>query len=85
VAGEWSLLQVMISSDYDGSSNPNTQGTWTELQVPNMPSGTNWTFVDSGDIDISDYDGESTVYVAFRYRSSTSVSSTWELSKVEIK
>lgn len=85
VAGEWSLLQVMISSDYDGSSNPNTQGTWTELQVPNMPSGTNWTFVDSGDIDISDYDGESTVYVAFRYRSSTSVSSTWEISKVEIK
>ncbi|KAF0131369.1 MAG: hypothetical protein FD155_1033 [Bacteroidetes bacterium] len=85
VSSQWEFLQVMISSNYDGSSNPTTQGTWTELTVPTMPTGSNWTFVDSGDIDISAYDGQSTVYVAFRYRSTSSVASTWEVSKVEVK
>lgn len=85
VSSQWEFLQVMISSDYDGTSNPSTQGTWTELTVPTMPSGSNWTFVDSGDIDISSFDGNAAVYVAFRYRSTSSVASTWEISKVEVK
>lgn len=85
VSSQWEFIQVMISSDYDGNSNPTTQGTWTELTIPNRPSGSNWTFVDSGDIDISAYDGQASVYVAFRYRSSSTVASTWEVSKVEIK
>lgn len=85
VENQWDLLQVMISSDYDGSSNPNSQGTWTELTIPNRPPGNNWTFLNSGEIDISAYDGQSAVYVAFRYRSTDSVASTWEISKVEVK
>jgi hypothetical protein len=85
VSSQWDLLQVMISSNYDGTSNPNTQGTWTELQVPNRPAGTNWTFVDSGDISISAYDGQSAVYIAFRYRSTSTVASSWEISKVVVK
>lgn len=85
VENQWDLLQVMISSDYDGSSNPNSQGTWTELTIPNRPPGTNWTFLNSGEIDISSYDGQSTVYIAFRYRSTDTVASTWEISKVEVK
>ncbi len=85
VSNQWDLLQVMISSDYDGTSSPAEQGTWTELTVPNRPAGNNWTFVNSGPIDISAYNGQSAVYVAFKYRSTTSVSSTWEISKVEVK
>ncbi len=85
VSSQWEYLQVYISSDYDGNSNPSTQGTWTLVTVPNMPSGSNWTFVDSGDIDITAMDGKSAVYVAFRYRSSSTVGSKWEISKVEVK
>ena len=85
VQGQWDLIQLMISSDYDGSSSPHQQGSWVELQVPNMPSGDNWSFVDSGDIDISNYDGKSAVYISFRYRSTNSVASTWEVSKVIVK
>ncbi|MDO8897304.1 MAG: hypothetical protein Q7V19_06610, partial [Bacteroidales bacterium] len=64
---------------------PSTQGTWTELQIPNRPAGTNWTFVDSGDINIGAYDGQGAVYIAFRYRSTGTVASSWEISKVEVK
>jgi hypothetical protein len=85
VNSQWDLLQVMISSDYNGSSSPAEQGTWTELAVPNRPPGTNWTFLNSGPIDISAYNGQSAVYIAFKYRSTTSVASTWEISKVEVK
>lgn len=85
VSSEWSFLQVLVSTDYSGSGNPATQGTWTEINVPNKPSGTDWAFVDSGDIDFSAYDGKPAVYVAFRYRSSSTIASTWEISKVEVK
>lgn len=85
VSSEWEFLEVYVSSDYDGTSNPSQQGSWTLMSVPNMPSGSNWNFVDSGDIDISAYDGQQEVYIAFRYRSSNTIAATWEISKVEVK
>jgi DNA/RNA endonuclease YhcR with UshA esterase domain len=85
VNGQWDFLQVMISSDYDGTSNPTTQGTWVEISIPNLPPGNNWTFVESGDIDISEFDGQSSMYIALRYRSTTSVAPAWEVSVIEVK
>ncbi|MCK9291115.1 MAG: DUF5689 domain-containing protein [Bacteroidales bacterium] len=85
VQDHWELLQLMVSTDYDGSSNPEEQGSWNELQVPNKPAGNTWTFVDSGDISLAAYEGASTVYIAFRYRSTSSIASTWEISKVIVK
>lgn len=85
VSGQWDLLQVMISVNYDGTSSPATQGTWTELTIPNRPSGSNWTFVDSGDISLAAYEGQSNVRIAFKYRSTTTIASTWEISKVIVK
>ncbi len=85
IDSHWEYLQVFMSSDYPGSGNPATQGSWTEITVSNKPGGTDWAFVDSGDINIAAYDGKAAVYVAFRYRSTSSVASTWEISKVEVK
>ncbi len=85
VFGQWEFLQVMISSDYDGSSNPTQQGTWNEITITNMPSGDSWNFVDSGDIDISTFDGQSSVHIALRYRSNTSYAAAWEVSVIEVR
>lgn len=84
VSGEWSYLQVLVSTNYSGEGDPNS-ATWTEVTVPNWPSGDNWDFIDSGSVNLSDYDGEESVFVAFKYTSSSSVASTWEVSSIEIK
>lgn len=78
-------LKVLVSTDYDGASNPSTQGTWTALTGFNRPAGSDWNFVSSGDIDFSNYDGESTVYIAFKYVSTTSGAATWEVGNVLLK
>ncbi len=77
-------LKVFISSDYDGSSDPSTSGTWTELSGFNRPPGNSWTFFDSGDISLSNYEGE-TIFIAFKYLSTSAAAATWEISRVEIK
>ncbi len=84
VSGQWAQLQLMISSNYSGSGNPNESGTWTQLTIPTLPAGNNWVYVDSGDIDISDLDGQSTVFIAFRYQSTSAVAPNWQISKVEV-
>jgi hypothetical protein len=76
-------MKVLISNNYDGSSLPTVSGDWTELAGFTRPVGNSWTFVDSGNIDISQYDGE-TIYIAFKYNSTTSVAATWEVSKVQL-
>lgn len=78
-------VQVLISSDYDGTSSPDQNGTWNAVPSFSRPAGNNWNFQSSGDIDISDYDGESTVYIAFKYICSSSNAATWEIGKVTVK
>ncbi len=77
-------VEVYICSDYDGTSNPNTSGTWTKLNGINYPPGNNWTWVDSGDIDVSAFGGNSNVFLAFKYTSSSSDGCTWEIDKISI-
>jgi len=78
-------VQVLVSTNYDGTSNPSTQGTWTPLTGFTRPAGNNWTFVSSGDIDLSAYDGSATFRVAFKYVSSASAGATWEVGNVMLK
>jgi hypothetical protein len=80
---DWSQIKILISTNYTDSGDPNS-ATWVEVTAPNMPTGTNFTFVDSGDINLSDWDGE-TIYVGFKYVSTAAASSTWEISTVTVK
>lgn len=57
---------------------------WTRIEIPTKPSGSSWTFVESGEIDLKAYVG-SKMQIAFKYVSTTSVAPTWEVKNVLIK
>ena len=79
-------LILHISTDYDGSSNPTQQGTWTDItslatwDVDNTTWGS-WT--PSGDVDLSSYISSST-YIAYEYLGSANSGSTWEIDNILI-
>lgn len=57
---------------------------WTTLEVPVWPDGTSWSFINSGEIDITKYIS-ATTQIAFAYTSSAEASPTWEIRDVLIK
>lgn len=75
------LLEVFISTNYDGSSNPTTQGTWTALN-PILSAG-GWAWINSGNIDLSAYISSS-VHIAFKYSDPSTGGSTWEIDDIKI-
>lgn len=76
-------LTLYWSNNYPGSGDPNS-ATWNELSIPTLPPGTNWTFVPSGDINLSGVTGTN-VYFAFKYTCGTTNVPTWEVTNVVIK
>ncbi|KAF0199363.1 MAG: hypothetical protein FD166_486 [Bacteroidetes bacterium] len=72
--------KVLVSSNYDGTSNPNT-ATWTELTGFTRAAGNNWTFVESGEVSLSAFEGQN-IRVAFKYVSSATAGATWEVGRV---
>ena len=81
-----SALVLHISTDYDGTSNPTQQGTWTDItalatwDVDNTTWGS-WT--PSGDVDLTSYIS-STTYIAYEYLGSANSGSTWEIDNIKI-
>jgi hypothetical protein len=72
-------LYVLVSTDYDGTSDPSTNGTWTDLtSMFTFPDPGSWTFIAAGDADVTMYKGAST-YFAFKYTSTDADASTWEV------
>lgn len=78
-------LDLMISTDYNGVSDPTTQGTWTSLtSMANWSSG-GFAWTNGGPVDLSAYNGNSSVYIAFVYTSDASNgASSWEIDEVEV-
>jgi hypothetical protein len=73
-------LSVMISTNYSGEV---LQATWTELNLSQWPSGSDWTFINST-ADLTPYVGQ-TVTIAFKYTSTTSASATWEVKNFVVE
>ena len=73
-------LHVMISTNYVNSVNT---ATWTELNLSEWPSGTNWTF-GSSTADLSPYVGQS-VNIAFKYTSTNNSAATWEVKNFVVE
>ncbi|MBN2900004.1 MAG: choice-of-anchor J domain-containing protein [Clostridia bacterium] len=76
-----STLTVYISNDYNGSNVE--RATWHELNA-NLAS--DWTWTDSGDMNLSAYAGSANI--AFHYTSAGTGSgeaSTWEVTKIRVK
>lgn len=82
VNGMWDQLTAWVSSDFNGADP--SSATWTQLSVADMPSGSDYTFVNSGDLDLSAYDGQK-IYIGFKYLSSTTNAATWEISDFAVK
>jgi hypothetical protein len=77
-------LQVKISTDYDGTGNPE-DFTWTDVsdRVQNYSTG-GYEFVSSGEVDLSDtqFQGDA-VYIAFQYETSGTGGGSTELWRVD--
>lgn len=75
------LLEIKISSDYTGG-NPNN-ATWTNLTATLDTNTASYVWTNSGNIDISSFAGQN-VHVAFKYTSTASASTTWEVDNILI-
>ena len=78
-------LELYYSSDYDGSSDPSTNGTWVEITDRASWSPGDWEFVSSGNVDLSDVEGDA-VYLAFKYISSPDLNAkAWEVDNLRVE
>jgi hypothetical protein len=71
-------IEVLISVDYAGSGDPN-DANWDALSA--VLSEDDWEWTASGDVDVSAAEGE-TVYIAFKYTSTSSDAASWEIEDV---
>jgi len=72
-------IVVKISSNY--TSDP-ASATWTTLPATNSES--NWVWIGSGNVDISDFAGQM-LNIAFQYTSNNQLSATWEVDNIVVK
>ena len=72
-------MTVWLTSNYTGDV---ATTEWTQVVLNEY--GSNFTFINSGSIDLSQFVGGN-VYVAFKYVSTSSNASTWEVRNVVVK
>jgi hypothetical protein len=77
-----SELSVWASIDYNGTNM--ATANWTQLTVPNFPSGADWTFVESGNVNLIQFAGQNNVRIGFKYTSTTSSATTWEIKEIKV-
>jgi hypothetical protein len=78
-------LKAYVSTDYSGSGDPSA-ANWTEVSFTwpaDLSDYFEWT--NSGDVSLSDYDGQTGIYIAFNYNCGTSNASTWEIKNFAVK
>lgn len=75
--------EVLVSTNY--TSGAPSSATWTSLTVSSWPTGNDWVFVNSGDINLASVLGNANVRVAFKYASTASGAATWEIKNVAVK
>ncbi len=80
IHGQWDQVTILVSTDYTGDV---TTATWNPVTITTLPTGSDWTFVTSEKVDLSAYAGK-TIYIAFKYVSTTSNSATWEIDWLKV-
>lgn len=73
-------LKLYYSTDYNGIGNPNN-ANWTELAFTQPATG-DYTFTNSGDIDLSAISGQ--LYLGFKYRYEPGSYRDWEIDNINI-
>ncbi|PKP52091.1 MAG: hypothetical protein CVT92_10575 [Bacteroidetes bacterium HGW-Bacteroidetes-1] len=75
-------LQLMISSNYDGTGNPNNF-TWAEITDQAEWSAGSWAWAFSGDVLMAET-VTPPLYIAFKYTSTTEASSTYQVDDIVV-
>ena len=78
----WDNIKIYATDNYSGDV---TTTTWTEIIVNTKPTGNDWNFVQSEDVDFSAFDNKPNVVIAFKYVSSASAGATWKIKTVTLK
>ena len=73
-------MTLWATANYTGDV---TTTQWTQVAIPTYSSGSNWTFVNSGEIDLSSY-ASGNLWFAFKYTSTDAAAATWEVKNVII-
>lgn len=79
-------IEVLVSNNYSGSGDPHAAGvTWTTLTGAALSAG-NYAYVNSGNLNITSFTGagNNNIHVAFKYTSTSSAGSTWEIDNVKV-
>ena len=79
--GDPAGFSVLVSTDY---TDDVAAATWDVLDLTNEPDGTSWDPVLSDEYSLSAYNGKS-IYIAFKYVSTTSDAGTYEVVDVSLK
>ena len=58
-------------------------GTWATIAIPTYMTGSDWVFVNSGEIDLSAYVGKK-IQFGFKYTSTDTTAATWEVKNIVI-
>ncbi len=74
-------MTLYLTTDY--ITEAPGESYWEQLIIPTYPTGTNWNWFESGEIDLSAYKGEHIV-VGFRYVSNTNYAPQWEIKNFAI-
>ncbi len=84
VANMLSNHTLWVSTNYT-SGSPST-ATWTQVTITTYPTGSDWTFVDSGNISLpSSVLNNTNVRIAFKYLCSSAESASWEIKNLVVK
>ena len=78
-------LEVFISTDYDGVSEPgNGDCYWEKITDAFDYSTGNYEWVESGAFDIADIINNHSFYIAFLYTSTSQAAASWEIDYVKV-
>ena len=75
-------IEVLISTDYDGVSDPTT-ATWTNLTATLSSGSLAWVL--SGEIDLSAYNQQNNIYIGFKYTGTSTDGKMWQVDDILIK
>lgn len=73
---------LWVSTNYTGDVK---SATWTQVTIPTYPSGTDWTYVPSGNINLpASVLGQAKVVFAFKYICTDASSANWQIRDLKV-
>lgn len=77
-------LKLFVSEDYDGNSDPSTQGTWIDYSGFVSWSPGTFTWTNSGIIPLLAFTNSTNFHLAYKYTSNSSAAATWQVDDIII-